>query len=65
VVDDILGRQDIVIKPLTGPLRSAQGFAGATELGDQRVALVIDVPSLLEEALSASTTHKLLGGTHG
>ena len=66
VVDDILGRQDIVIKPLTGPLRSVPGFAGATELGDQRVALVVDVPSLLEEALSAAGPRKVLGGaSHG
>jgi two-component system chemotaxis sensor kinase CheA len=62
VVDDILGRQDIVLKPLTGPLRASPGFAGATELGDQRVALVIDVPSLLEEALSAAGPHKVVGG---
>ncbi|MFW5740311.1 MAG: chemotaxis protein CheA [Myxococcota bacterium] len=53
IVDDIVGRQDIVIKALTGPLRTASGFAGATELGDQRVALVLDMPSLLEQALSS------------
>jgi two-component system chemotaxis sensor kinase CheA len=27
-----------------------KGFAGATELGDQRVALVLDAPALIEEA---------------
>lgn len=55
VVDDILGRQDIVIKALTGPLRGTRGFAGATELGDQRIGLVVDIPSLLEEAMSSTT----------
>ena len=28
-----------------------RGFAGATDLGDQQVALVLDVPALLEELL--------------
>jgi len=54
VVDRILGRQDIVIKALGGPVRSVKGFAGATELGDERVALVLDTPQLIEEALSST-----------
>jgi len=66
VVDHILGRQDIVIKPLSGPLRGVSGFAGATELGDQRIGLVIDVPSLLEEALASTSLPRLAGGgAHG
>ena len=32
--------------------RSVRGFAGATELGDQRVALVLDAPALIEEAFA-------------
>ena len=51
VVDRIIGRQDIVIKALGGPVRSVKGFAGATELGDERVALVLDTPLLIEEAI--------------
>jgi two-component system, chemotaxis family, sensor kinase CheA len=51
VVDELVGQQDIVIKPLGKSLGSARGFAGATELGDQRIALVIDVASLIEEVL--------------
>jgi two-component system chemotaxis sensor kinase CheA len=65
VVDDIVGRQDIVIKALTGPLRSAAGFAGATELGDQRVALVLDMPYLLEEALNPVSHSKRSARVHG
>jgi len=64
VVDDIQGRQDIVIKALTGPLRTAPGFAGATELGDQRVALVLDMPMLLEEALSSRMKAKRPARVH-
>ncbi|MCU0693335.1 MAG: chemotaxis protein CheA, partial [Polyangiaceae bacterium] len=61
VVDDILGRQDIIIKALSGPLRGAPGFAGATELGDQRVGLVLDIPALLEEALTGIAGPRVLG----
>jgi two-component system, chemotaxis family, sensor kinase CheA len=64
VVDRILGRQDIVIKALDGPLRGIKGFAGATELGDQRVALVVDTPSLIEEALAVGGTTRLGGVAH-
>jgi two-component system chemotaxis sensor kinase CheA len=52
VVDDLLGQQDIVIKTLGASLSSVRGFAGATELGDQRVALVLDPPQLVEEMLA-------------
>jgi two-component system chemotaxis sensor kinase CheA len=50
VVDELVGQQDIVIKPLGPSLKNVKGFAGATELGDQRVALVLDAPALIEEA---------------
>jgi two-component system chemotaxis sensor kinase CheA len=50
VVDELIGQQDIVIKPLGPSLKRVKGFAGATELGDQRVALVLDAPALVEEA---------------
>jgi two-component system chemotaxis sensor kinase CheA len=53
VVDAIVGRQDIIIKPLSGPLHKLRGFAGATELGDQRVALVVDMLGLIEEVHGA------------
>jgi len=51
VVDELVGQQDIVIKPLGKSLKGVRGFAGATELGDQRIALVIDVAALIEEVL--------------
>ncbi|MCB9596429.1 MAG: chemotaxis protein CheA [Sandaracinaceae bacterium] len=49
VVSGLEGQQDIIIKPLGKSLRKVRGFAGATDLGDQRVVLVLDAPSLLEE----------------
>jgi two-component system, chemotaxis family, sensor kinase CheA len=59
VVDELVGQQDIVIKPLGRSLKSVRGFAGATELGDQRVALVLDVASLIEEVLVPSESRFL------
>jgi two-component system chemotaxis sensor kinase CheA len=53
-VDDLQGQQDIVIKPLGKSLSGVRGFSGATELGDQRVALVLDPASLIEEMLRGS-----------
>ncbi|MEJ7728131.1 MAG: chemotaxis protein CheA [Polyangiaceae bacterium] len=49
VVDTLIGEQDVVIKALGASLKSVRGFAGATELGDQRIGLVLDAPALLEE----------------
>lgn len=52
VVQGLEGQQDIIIKPLGPSLADIAGFAGATDLGDQRVVLVLDAPALLEEVLS-------------
>ncbi len=54
VVDGLEGQQDIVIKALGPSLQKVRGFAGATDLGDQRVALVLDAPGLIEEMLRSS-----------
>jgi two-component system chemotaxis sensor kinase CheA len=48
VVETLLGQQEIVIKPLGKRLSETPGIAGATELGDKRVVLVLDVESLIE-----------------
>jgi two-component system chemotaxis sensor kinase CheA len=60
VVDQLIGQQDIVIKPLGKSLESVRGFAGATELGDQNVGLVIDAPAIVEEILASGDASRLL-----
>ena len=52
MVDELLGQQDIVIKPIGRVLEGIPGIAGATELGGQQTVLVLDVAALVEEALA-------------
>ncbi|ACB85001.1 chemotaxis protein CheA [Natranaerobius thermophilus] len=47
IVDELLGQQEVVIKSLGGFLADIKGFTGATILGDGKVALILDVNSLL------------------
>jgi len=46
-VDEIIGEQEIVIKSLGSYIGDVRGLSGATILGDGRVSLIVDVPSLL------------------
>ena len=48
VVDRIVGLREIVVRPLSDPLIQVIGFAGATELGDKRVVLILDPAALLQ-----------------
>ncbi len=48
VVDRVLGQEEVVIKPLGALLRGLAGFAGATITGDGRIALILDIPSLMK-----------------
>jgi two-component system, chemotaxis family, sensor kinase CheA len=52
-VDELVGQQDIVIKPLGRALATVPGIAGATELGGKKTVLVLDVAAIVEEAVSA------------
>ncbi|MEO6419010.1 MAG: chemotaxis protein CheA [Polyangiaceae bacterium] len=62
VVDRLIGQQDIVMKALGASLKGVRGFAGATALGDQRVALVLDVGALIEEVLAGDKERFLAEG---
>ena len=46
-VHSLIGQQEIVISTLDKFLKKVDGFAGATILGTGRVALILDIPSLM------------------
>ena len=50
VVDDVLGRQDVILQPLEGPLAHLAQFSGAALTDDGTIALVLDPSSLLRMA---------------
>lgn len=47
VVDKLIGQEEVVIKPLGKMLHGTAGMAGATITGDGRIALIMDIPSML------------------
>ncbi|MGO3739948.1 chemotaxis protein CheA [Marinomonas foliarum] len=52
VVDQLVGQEEVVIKPLGKMLQGTAGMAGATITGDGRIALILDVPSMLKSYAS-------------
>jgi two-component system chemotaxis sensor kinase CheA len=48
--DRLLGLREVVVRPLTDRLVQAPGLAGATELGDGRVVLILDPANLVRAA---------------
>ena len=46
-IDQLIGQHQVVIKSLEANYRRVQGIAGATIMGDGRVALILDVPMLV------------------
>jgi two-component system chemotaxis sensor kinase CheA len=50
-VDTLLGESQTVIKPLGRLFQGVPGVAGSSIMGDGRVALILDVPGLMREAL--------------
>lgn len=48
IVDRVRGREEVVIKALPRTLRGLSGYAGASLIGDGRMALILDVDALYE-----------------
>jgi two-component system chemotaxis sensor kinase CheA len=46
-VDQLLGQQEAVLKPLHGPLSLVPGLSAVTVLGNGRPVFVLDVPRLV------------------
>ena len=52
VVDELLGQEEVVIKPLVDYLQEKSGLSGATIIGDGRVCLILDVYELANIAMN-------------
>jgi two-component system chemotaxis sensor kinase CheA len=52
-VDRIIGQREIVVRAIKDPLAQSQAIAGATELGDQRVVLILDITALRQLAITS------------
>jgi two-component system, chemotaxis family, sensor kinase CheA len=52
-VDRAIGQREIVVRGLNDPLVKVRGVAGATDLGDGRVVLILDVAALKHSAPTA------------
>ena len=50
VVDEVYDNEEIVVKPLSGLLKSCQCYAGATIMGDGSVAMIIDTNGIAASA---------------
>lgn len=52
VLDRVISTEEIVVKPLSKPLKNINAYSGATILGNGRVALILDVPALARDVLN-------------
>ena len=48
IVDELIGQEEVVIKPLGALLHGITGLAGATITGDGGIALILDIPGLMK-----------------
>ncbi len=55
VVDELIGQEDVVIKPLVDYLQERSGFSGATIIGDGRISLILDVYELINMTKAMQT----------
>lgn len=61
LVDDILAKQEIVIKSIEDAVGDVENVAGVTILGNGEIALILDIPSILNTArgISRITVHEV------
>jgi len=59
LVDSLVGQQQLVVKSLDTNLHSVPGVAGATILGDGRVALILDVATMTRNTASRARARAL------
>jgi len=54
MVDDLLAQQQVVVKSLNENYQQVDGISGATILGDGSVAMILDIPGMIQMALKKS-----------
>lgn len=47
-VDRLVGKQEIVVKPIPDYIKKVKGLSGCTQLGDGSIALILDAAGLIE-----------------
>ena len=52
VVDEVLGKEEVVIKSIGSYAAETEGISGATVMGDGRVCLIVDISSMIHMAMS-------------
>ena len=57
IVDDMVGRQEIVVKPVGPQISSVPGISGATILPNGKVALILDVGGMIRDDIFAIDLH--------
>lgn len=69
MVDDLLAQQQVVIKSLKDNYQDVSGISGATILGDGSVAMILDVPGIIQMALKIARAkqngHAAMGKIEG
>ncbi|MGB9128282.1 MAG: chemotaxis protein CheA [Thiobacillus sp.] len=65
VVDQLMGEFQTVIKPLGEMFSRVKGISGSTILGTGEVALILDVPSLIQQAASREASVNSQAGLYG
>ena len=55
VVDELVGQEEVVIKPLVDYLQENSGFSGATIIRDGKISLILDVYELVNMTIGMQT----------
>ena len=48
LVDKLVGKQEIVVKPIPSYIKKIRGLSGCTQLGDGSIALILDPSGFIE-----------------
>lgn len=49
LIDELIGTQEIVVKPIPSYVKKVHGISGCTQFGDSSIALILDVGGLMQD----------------